>query len=184
MTLHFTSTEVKCMSPLVFLPPVKVDAISKLCLDSLGSGKSGRVSLRDLAKIMGNFSRLFLDYGQFPRFLLLKGSFVNFSPSTFLIPTGTWTSCFFTPDARDDLLWRESHLRFVNSKTFFLTNPDLVIFSDVSLLGWGLFVMGYGLGDLGLWPIKIFTLINSSWWVLCLQIYTTSSSHISVDIPG
>jgi hypothetical protein len=38
------------------LPLGKDDAISKLCLDFLGSDKSGRVSLRDLAKIMGNFS--------------------------------------------------------------------------------------------------------------------------------
>jgi hypothetical protein len=38
------------------LPLGKDDAISKLCLDFLGSDKSGRVSLRDLTKIMGNFS--------------------------------------------------------------------------------------------------------------------------------
>ncbi|KZR98487.1 Uncharacterized protein APZ42_006074, partial [Daphnia magna] len=39
--------------------------------------------------------------------------------------------------AKADLIWWASHLEKCNGRTFFPDNPDLVIFSDSSLHGWG-----------------------------------------------
>lgn len=38
------------------LPRGKIDSVTKLCFDSLEVDKAGNLSLRDLAKVMGNFS--------------------------------------------------------------------------------------------------------------------------------
>lgn len=161
------------------LPPGKVDAISKLCLDSLGSGKSWRVSLRDLAKIMGNFSWAIpaVPFAQ-GHFRKLQAFYISYSHGDLdkLVS--------LTPDARDDLLWWASHLRFVNGKTFFPANPDLGFFSDASLFGWG--AVCDGIRSRGPWPladkIRHINEVELMGALFALQIYIASSSYISVNI--
>lgn len=75
-------------------------------------------------------------------------------------------------------------MRFLNGKTFFTANSDLVIFSDASLLGWG--AVCDGIRSRGPWPladknrhINELELMSA---LFSLQIYTASSSHISINI--
>jgi hypothetical protein len=42
-----------------------------------------------------------------------------------------------TEPAKADLVWWATHLKLCNGKSFFPGNPDLIIFSDASLTGWG-----------------------------------------------
>ncbi len=113
------------------LPQNKVESIVKLCNDIL-TDKNGRVKLRDLAKIMGNFS------WAIPSVPFAQGHFrklQNFYLSHAHRDLNKMVS--LTEPAKADLVWWATHLKLCNGKSFFPENPDLIIFSDASLTGWG-----------------------------------------------
>lgn len=90
------------------LPEGKVDAILKLCLDSLWSGKSGWVSFRDLTKIVGNYSCVL------PTVPFVEGHLRKLQ-SFYISPfhEDMDRSVCLTPEARADLLWWATHLKSV-----------------------------------------------------------------------
>ena len=116
-----------CLS--FFLPPEKVKTIKIRCNDII-SDKSGCVKLRDLAKVMGNFS------WAIPSVPFAQGHFRKVQ-NLFLSYTHEDLNkmvCLSKP-AKDDLIWWASHLEQRNGKPFFPDNPNLIFFSDASLSG-------------------------------------------------
>ncbi|KZS03850.1 Uncharacterized protein APZ42_033324 [Daphnia magna] len=93
---------------------------------------AGRVKLRDLAKVMGNFS------WAIPSVSFAQGHFRNLQNFYLSQAHGDLNKIvFLTEPAKADLVWWASHLKLFNGKSFFPDNPNLVIFSDASLTGWG-----------------------------------------------
>ena len=114
------------------LPPEKVSSIVSLCREVLYSDASGKVTLRVIAKIMGNFSFAIptVPFAQ-GHFRELQSLFISQSSK------GLDGSVSLSVGARADLEWWMCHLESSNGKSFCSFTPDLVIFSDASLHGWG-----------------------------------------------
>ena len=99
-----------------------------------------RVSLRTLASILGNFTWAIPSipfaqshYRSMQRFYIEQAHRFN---------RGLNSSCMLSPDARADLEWWVVNLESINGKRFFPSEPDLEIYSDTSLSGWGAFCNG------------------------------------------
>ena len=132
------------------LPQNKVESIVKLC-NEIMSDKVGRVKLRDLAKIMGNFS------WAIPSVPFAQGHFrklQNFYLSHAHRDLNKMVS--LTEPAKADLVWWATHLKLCNGKSFFPDNPDLIPPLPAGVQ----FVMALGLEDLGLLPMQNGTSTN------------------------
>ncbi len=116
------------------LPTDKVVSIVNHCKNILKADESGQVKLRDLSKVMGSFSFTIpsIPYAQ-GHYRKLQSFFINQSHTHKDLKK---TVCF-PAGARFDLQWWASNLEHSNGKMFCSLNPDLVIFSDASLQGWG-----------------------------------------------
>jgi hypothetical protein len=108
----------------------KVSSIINLCENALSST---HVSLRDMAKLLGNFSWAIqavpfaqAHYRAFQR-IFISGSAEN----------DLQTRVDLNAAAREDLLWWIRNLVKVNGRPMTAVDPDLVIYSDACLSGWG-----------------------------------------------
>jgi hypothetical protein len=110
------------------LPSAKVDSIIALCKAVLVSSK---VKLRDLAKLMENFSWSIssVPFAQ-GHFRKLQHFYLSHSHGDLNV------SVSLSHGAKSDLEWWVNHLQQSNGKSFFPDQPDLVIYSDASLHGW------------------------------------------------
>lgn len=144
------------------LPSAKVDSIIALCKSVLVSSK---VKLRDLAKLMGNFSWSIssVPFAQ-GHFRKLQHFYLSHSHGDLAV------SVSLSHGAKSDLEWWVTHLQQSNGKSFFPDQPDLVIFSDAPLNSWGLYVTRHKQEALGQLRISQGTLMNQFWHLIYLDI--------------
>jgi len=175
--MGYLGTIIDSVSLSFSLPPEKVSHIIGLCNSLLV--KSEHVKMRDLAKVMGNFawaiSCVPFAQGHYRR---LQSFFLS-------LPQGDLNNVVsLSAGAKADLVWWVSHLSQSNGKSFFPDSPDLVIYSDASLSGWG--VSCDGVCTRGPWPfddqLRHINELELLAALYGLQSLTGSSSGISVHL--
>jgi len=130
--LEFLGLVIDSRSLSFALPPEKIARTRLLCQRALDKD---RISLRDLASIMGMFS------WAIPAVPFAQAHYRRVQQS--LIAQLRWNGGDFdgfvrlTRSAREDLSWWVQNVEFVNGRTLFPSEPDIFIFSDASLSGWG-----------------------------------------------
>lgn len=114
------------------LPCSKAEAVRKMCVSAIARGV---VSLRSLASIQGNFSWAIpaIPFAQSHYRSLQRFYIANAQRSKFDLETKVQ----LTPSAILDLEWWVANIERSSGKMFFPRDPDLEIFSDASLSGWG-----------------------------------------------
>ena len=129
----------------VALPKEKVDSIFQLCSQALSVSN---VSVRDVATILGKFAWAAhaVPFAQ-AHYRDLQSWYINQARGGDM---GKLTS--LSDSCRRDLTWWLENLARVNGKPLKQNDPDLIIFSDSSLSGWG----GYcnGVKTRGPWPLS------------------------------
>ena len=114
------------------LPLAKVRKVTQLCNIAL---RAGKLPLRQLAAVMGNFS------WAIPTVPFAQAHFRNLQ-RFYIVESrkrkGDLNQVVSLPaSARADLEWWYSNLHLFNGKTFIPDEPDTVIYSDASRSGWG-----------------------------------------------
>jgi len=132
--LEFLGCIVNSVSLCFSLPLSKVNKVIQLWEKAL---RAEKISLRQLASIMGNFSWAipmvpfaqahFRNLQQFFHFESRRNG-GNLDAYVFLSVT-----------AKADLQWWFSNLQSFNGKAILPDEPDMIIYSDASLTGWGAF---------------------------------------------
>jgi hypothetical protein len=114
------------------LPASKVQDVKRMCEKALSSGQ---VILRDVASILGNFTWAIptipfaqSHYRSMQRFYIVESQKALGNLNV---------RCCLSPESRLDLEWWVANLEKVNGKEFFPKIPDLEIYSDASMTGWG-----------------------------------------------
>lgn len=114
------------------LPASKVQDVKRMCEKALSSGQ---VILRDVASILGNFTWAIptipfaqSHYRSMQRFYIVESQKALGNLNV---------RCCLSPESRLDLEWWVANLEKVNGKEFFPKIPDLEIYSDASMKGWG-----------------------------------------------
>uniref|UniRef100_A0A0P6EQZ6 Reverse transcriptase/ribonuclease h/methyltransferase n=1 Tax=Daphnia magna TaxID=35525 RepID=A0A0P6EQZ6_9CRUS len=114
------------------LPSAKVEDVKNMCRKALADGI---VSLRTIASILGNFTWAIptipfaqSHYRSMQRFYITESQKVRNDLSVKLT---------LSPGSVADLEWWLFNLESSNGKDFFPRSPDIEIFSDASLSGWG-----------------------------------------------
>jgi hypothetical protein len=114
------------------LPASKVQDVKRMCEKALSSGQ---VILRDVASILGNFTWAIptipfaqSHYRSMQRFYIVESQKALGNLNV---------RCCLSPESRLDLEWWVANLEKVNGKEFFPKIPDLEMYSDASMTGWG-----------------------------------------------
>ncbi|XP_045034660.1 uncharacterized protein LOC116925902 [Daphnia magna] len=114
------------------LPNAKVTAVKKMCETALAARST---SLREVASLMGNFTWAIpaipfaqSHYRRLQRFYIRLAQAANFNLKS---------RCLLSEEARKDLEWWVNNLSKAQDKVFFPNTPDLEIYTDASLSGWG-----------------------------------------------
>ncbi len=155
-TIEYLGLDIDSRVLTLALPPSKVDSIIGLCESLL---KAVQVKLRDIAKILGNFSWSIhmVPFAQGHSRLLQQFYIRSIHCSRDLNKFVT-----LPPEACLDLKWWVNHLRQSNGKAILPSCPDLSIFSDASLQGWGAVCDALHQGALGHRRTSHATLMNLS----------------------
>ena len=110
----------------------KIQTVTDLCRTALSRDF---ISLRDIACIMGNFTWAIptmpftqAHYRSLQRFYIDQAQKIDFYLAM---------KCVLSPEAKADLEWWVSNLSVRMGKRFFPKLPDLEIYADASLIGWG-----------------------------------------------
>lgn len=114
------------------LPTEKANSLKQLCHDAL---KMDKISLRSLAKILGNFSWAIptVPFAQ-SHYRNLQVTFVERSKQF----KGNLNSLIVLNSRdKEDLNWWIDCLNDSKGKVFITSDPDLIIYADASLAGWG-----------------------------------------------
>ena len=129
---EFLGLMVDSVSLTLSLPQKKLDTIVRLCREA---AKAPCISLRDTAKILGNLSwaiqAIPFAQGHFrsiQRFYISESQRANMDLSTRAV---------LDFESRSDLMWWATNVERVNGKGMAVLSPDITIFSDASLSGWG-----------------------------------------------
>lgn len=134
--LEFLGLIVDTVEGTLLLPPAKLKTLAALCSQLLSSQ---RVRLRDLAVVMGHMTWAIptVPYARahYRGLQLLYNSHLQTVSPTL--------DCLVRLDepAISDLHWWLDRLRSPWGKPFFISAPDLTIYSDASLTGWGVVAM-------------------------------------------
>jgi hypothetical protein len=178
-SLEFLGMILNSLSMAFILPSAKREKTRKLCVQALNNN---RIKLRDLAKVMGNFSwaipavpfaqahyrkvqsdliwMLGRNGGDFEKFLVLS------------------------EEAKADLSWWIQSMDSSEGKVIFQGEPDLTIFSDASLSGWG--AVCNGITARGPWSAEDASRHINELELLAaffaLQSFTASSSNIFISL--
>ncbi|XP_057365008.1 uncharacterized protein LOC130685703 [Daphnia carinata] len=114
------------------LPNIKVKAVKKMCEAALAAES---ISLRKIASIMGNVTWAIpaipyaqAHYRRLQWFYIKQAQSANFNLKT---------RCSLSAEAREDLECWVFNLNKTQDKIFFPHTPDLEIYTDASLSGWG-----------------------------------------------
>ncbi len=131
-SLEFLGKIVNSFSLAFILPKTKREKTRKLCVQAL---TKNRIKLRDLAKVMGNFSwaipvvpftQAHYRKVQSDLIWMLGKNGGNFEKYLSL-----------SEEARADLSWWVRSMDSSKGKVIFQGEPDMIIFLDASLSGWG-----------------------------------------------
>ncbi len=119
------------------LPTKKLEEIKSLCIKALSQSQ---LSLRDLARILGQFAWATpsIPFAQ-AHFRSLQSFFIKKAKS---FNQDLSVKCILDQKAREDLNWWLSSLDSVNGKPISPRTPDIIIYSDASLKGWGAYSSG------------------------------------------
>ena len=177
-TMEFLGLEIDTRILTLSLPSAKVDSIISLCNFLL---RQSQVKLRDIAKVLGNFS------WSIPTVPFAQGHsrlLQHFYIRSMRFSHDLNKLVSLPPEARLDLQWWVSHLRLCNGKAILPACPDLSIHSDASLQGWG--AVCDNVTTRGPWPqvdrsrhINELELLGAFY---ALQTFTKESSNISVQL--
>lgn len=130
--IEFLGTVINSNLLSFSLPLSKVTKVTQLCEKAL---RAQRLSLRQLASILGNFS------WAIPTVPFAKAHFRNlqrFYISESRKCNGDLNQVVVLPSTAEmDLEWWHSNLPLFNGKAMMPDEPDMVIYSDASLKGWG-----------------------------------------------
>lgn len=130
--LEYLVLEIDSVQLSFAVPITKVKAVEEMCEAALAAESD---SLRKIASIMGipTWANPVIPYAQLryrrlQRFYIERAQAANFN----------WKSrCSLSVEAREDLEWLVVNLSKAQDKVFFLHTPDLKIYTDTSLSGWG-----------------------------------------------
>ena len=177
--IEFLGLVIDSVSLSFSLPTVKVDKVIQLCEKAL---RAERISLRELASLLGNFSWAIptVPFAQ-AHYRILQRFFISESRKF----NGNLNKVVSLPPfAKKDIDWWFSNLRSFNGKTMISDEPDVVIFSDASLTGWG--ACCEEITTRGPWiladksrHINELELLGAFY---ALQVFTQHSSDISVQL--
>jgi hypothetical protein len=114
------------------LPIAKIEAVKAMCEAAL---LAKVVSLREIASIMGNFTWAIpaIPYAQ-AHYRRLQSFYIRKSQAA---NSNLKIKCLLSLEAQDDLKWWVANLDKAKDKVFFPQAPDLEIYTDASLSGWG-----------------------------------------------
>ncbi|KZS18335.1 Uncharacterized protein APZ42_015514 [Daphnia magna] len=114
------------------LPTEKASAVKTKCGAALARGA---ITLREMASIMGNFTWAIptIPFAQ-AHFRRMQALYIE---QARLAKFNLQVRCPLSAEARSDLEWWSSNLSRGRDKVFFPHVPDLEIFSDASMTGWG-----------------------------------------------
>jgi Reverse transcriptase (RNA-dependent DNA polymerase) len=131
-SLEFLGLVIDSVALSLALPSDKVLSILALCRRSL---LKGVVSLHDLSSLIGSFSWAIptipfaqAHYRHLQRLYIYHSKSFNYDLSRYVS---------LSSEARDDICWWIDNLSASNGLCFLKQDPDLVIYSDASLQGWG-----------------------------------------------
>jgi hypothetical protein len=114
------------------LPIAKIEAVKAMCEAAL---LAKVVSLKEIASIMGNFTWAIpaIPYAQ-AHYRRLQSFYIRKSQAA---NSNLKIKCLLSLKAQDDLKWWVANLDKAKDKVFFPQAPDLEIYTDASLSGWG-----------------------------------------------
>ena len=114
------------------LPAAKVRDVMEMCKKALDDGE---VPLRTVASILGNFTWAIptIPFAQ-SHYRSMQHFYITESKR---VGGDLKVKCTLSPGSIMDLKWWVSNLSALNGKDFFPKIPDIEIFSDASMSGWG-----------------------------------------------
>lgn len=135
--IEYLGVEIDSYSFLFRLPENKVKKLEMKCKELL---KKPRVTVREASSLIGDcvWAVSSVPYAQ-AHYRHLQGQTLR---SQSLSPGSFEGEVILNADARAELSWWVSDLPRNNGKTIEDSDPDLLIFSDASLTGWGAFCEG------------------------------------------
>lgn len=130
--MEFLGMTFDSIRGLLTLPQRKISETIALCESAL-TGK--QVKIRDLSVLMGHFAWAIptVPFAQV-HYRNLQRCFISYSK----MYDGVLSHKVSLPlDAKEDLLWWKTTLERAGGKPFFISDPDLILYSDASGSGWG-----------------------------------------------
>jgi hypothetical protein len=161
------------------LLPKKISEIVRLCEKALDAGT---ISLRDIAKILGNFAWAVqaIPFAQ-AHFRVIQQLYIEHANR---LGENLQSKIILSVGARQDLSWWKDNLAMVNGKAISASIPDLIIYSDASLSGWGAALNGASAS--GPWTsedksrhINELELLAALW---ALKSFTAGASNIAIQL--
>jgi hypothetical protein len=161
------------------LPQLKATSVKAMCDAAL---KKGCISLREIASIMGNFTWAIptipfaqAHFRRMQSFYIEQARRARFNLNF---------KCSLSEDAKQDLQWWSVNLGYGKDKAFFPEVPDLEIFSDASMTGWGAYCNG--IRTRGSWTLldtkKHINELELIAALYAVQAFTFDSRKISIRI--
>jgi hypothetical protein len=130
-TIEFLGLIVNSMNLSVFLPDTKVDSIIDLCALAIDKNQ---ISLYEIARILGKFTwaTSALNFAQ-AHYRSLQSQYIDNTKFN----SNLERKISLSQEAVRDLRWWVENLKEVNGKPLTVADPDLIIYSDACLSGWG-----------------------------------------------
>lgn len=131
-TMEYLGMVINSVQLSFALPASKVQDVKRMCERALSSEQ---VILRDVALILGNFTSAIptIPFAQ-SHYRNMQRFYIGESQKA---PRNLNVRCCLSPESRLDLEWWVVNLDKVNGKEFFPKIPDLEIYLDASMTGWG-----------------------------------------------
>ncbi len=131
-TMEYLGLVIDSKSLSLSLRLEKVAEIISLCSNAL---KRDSVSLREIAKILGNLAWAFkaIPFAQ-SHYRNLQSQYIEGGKHA---KDSLNSAIILDVKSRQDLSWWIANVKECNGRPMSATDPDLAIFSDASLLGWG-----------------------------------------------
>ena len=157
-TLEFLGFTVNTLTMELALP---LEKLKKIRAESRKLAEAGQVSARALSRLIGKMNAanqvippapLFYRHLQMDLAAALRTSGQDYEVLLDL-----------SADSKEELIWWDTHMIKWNGKTMLSVEPDMVIESDASNLGWGAHCQGTGTG--GPWTSQ-----EVDWHINCLEL--------------
>jgi hypothetical protein len=177
--IEFLGVIIDSVSLSFSLPPGKVVKVTHMCEKAL---RADKISLRHLASIMGHFS------WAIPTVAFAQAHYRNLQRlyiSESHVAKGNLNRLVsLSATARSDLVWWVNNLESSNGKGIIPNEPDIIIFSDASLSGWG--ACSDGVTARGPWTLdeqaRHINELELLAALYALQIFSFHSSDVSIHL--